>query len=509
MSAESTGTEAARAVAWLTPGAVLGPGRYRLVDEVGRDDRCGARLWRGLDVVLERDVALTIFIADPGDTPAVADLRAVVQQALSTARLATAGAARVLDVLEPEPVGAGQTVAAVVAEWTAGRDLVEFVRAGLPMPWVAASMLAPLAGAVDDAHRAGLVLGCDHPQRIRVMADGRGRLAFPGAPVGTHNHDDIRGLGAVLYLVLTGHWSLDGGSPALPAAPRGPEGNVVSPRSLRPTVPLELSTLAVRCLADSSARGVHTGAAVLRVLERSTATGDAEPQSPNGTADRGSVWHSPEEEPPPSRDRRTKLGIAVAALVVATLFIIGWLGVQVASVFGGDEGTPPAVVIEAQPPVAGAPAPAAPPAGPAEIDDVAVYDVLGNGAPDNPGDAELVVDGDSGTSWSTDTYREQFPALKPGVGVLLTLAEPVALSSVTLDSPSPGTVVQIRSAPSADADFDETTLLGTATLDEGSTQIPLRAAPPTRYLVVWITQLAGGGADNVSELSELDVQRAG
>ncbi len=508
MSAESTGTEAARAAAWLTPGAVLGPGRYRLVDEVGRDDRCGARLWRGLDAVLEREVALTLFIADPGDTAAVRDIRAVVQQALSTARLATAGAARVLDVLEPEPAGAGQTVAAVVAEWTAGRDLVEFVRARLPAPSVAAGMLAPLAGAVDDAHRAGLVLGSDHPQRIRVTTDGNARLAFPGAPVGTNPHDDIRGLGAVLYLLLTGHWALDGGSPALPAAPRGPEGNVVSPRSLRPTVPLELSTLAVRCLADSSAGGVHTGAAVRRVLEHSTATGDVEPQSPNGTADRGSVWHAPEEEPPPSRERRTKLGIGVAALVAATLLIIGWLGVQVSSVFGDDEGTPPAVVIEAQQPANGAPVPAGPPAGVVEIDDVAVYDVLGNGAPDNPGDAELLVDGDSDTSWSTDTYREQFPALKPGVGVLLTLAEPVALSSVTLDSPSPGTVVEIRSAPSADADFDETTLLGTATLDEGSTPIPLRAAPPTRYLVVWITELSGGGADNVSKLSELDVQRA-
>jgi hypothetical protein len=144
-----------------------------------------------------------------------------------------------------------------------------------------------------------------------------------------------------------------------------------------------------------------------------------------------------------------------------------------------------------------------------EIDDVAVYDVLGNGNPDNPGDVELLVDGDPDTSWSTDTYREQFPALKAGVGVLLTLTESVALSSVTLDSPSAGTVVQIRSAPSADADFDETTILGTATLDEGSTRIPLRAAPPTRYLVVWITRLAGDGADNASELSELDVQRAG
>ncbi|MDQ3887344.1 MAG: protein kinase family protein [Actinomycetota bacterium] len=509
MSAESTGTKATRAAAAarLTPGAVLGPGRYRLVNEVGRDDRCAAQLWRGLDTVLERDVALTLFIAEPGNTVAVTEIRTAVQQALSTARLDTPGAARVLDILEPEPVNAGPPVAAVVAEWTEGRDLVEYIQAGLPEPSVAASMLAPLARAVDDAHRAGLVLGSDHPQRIRITAESRARLAFPGPPVGTQAHDDIRGLGAVLYLVLTGHWALDDGPPALPAAPRGPEGNVVSPRSLRPTVPLELSTLAVRSLAGSSAGGVHTGAAVLRVLERSMTIGQAEVQSTNGAADRKPVWHAPEEDPPPSREHRTKLGIGVAALVVATLLIIGWVGGQVASVFSEDETTPPAVVINDPQSANGVP-PAPPPAGPVEIKDVAVYDAQGDGDPDNPEDVDLLVDGDPDTSWSTDNYFQQFPAYKPGVGVLVTLTESVTLSSVSLVSPSAGTVVQIRSAPSANPDFDETTVIGTATLNEGRTQIPLQAAPPTRYLIVWITRLAGAGGDNISKLSELDVQRA-
>jgi hypothetical protein len=54
--------------------------------------------------------------------------------------------------------------------------------------------------------------------------------------------------------------------------------------------------------------------------------------------------------------------------------------------------------------------------------------------------------------------------------------------------------------------LDETTLVGTATLGHGRTQIPLRAGPPTRHLLVWITELAGGGDRNQSKLSEVGVQ---
>ena len=509
MNTESTGTEAARAAGpWTTPGAMLGRGRYRLVDEVGSDVRCGARFWRGRDAVLERDVAITLFIGEPGDAAAADAIRGAVQQALRTARLDTAGAARVLDVLEPEP-GPGPTVAAVIAEWTHGRDLLELVRAGLTAPSVAAGMLEPLAGAVDDAHRAGLVLGCDHPQRIRVTADGNARLAFPGAPAGAVPRDDVRGLGAALYLLLTGRWALDGGPTALPTAPRGPEGGVVSPRSLRPIVPLELSTLAVRSLSGSATGGVHTGAAVQRVLERSAVPSDAELLAADDGSVRAAVWHDPDEETPPSAERRKKLGIGVAALVVASLLIIGWLAVQVGLVFTGGGDEPPALVIEGEPPANSAAAPAPPSAGPVTVEDVAVYDVLGTGDPDNPADAPQAVDGEQRTSWATDSYVEDFPDFKPGVGLLLTLAESVPLASVTVESPSEGTVVEIRSATSDDAEYEDTTLVGRVTLTDGTTEIPLEAGPPTRYLVVWITTLAGSGDDNRSELDELTVLRAG
>jgi hypothetical protein len=472
---------------WPSPGALVGQGRYRLLSEVGRDDRCAVQLWRGRDLVLDRDVALTLFLAAPHDPGAVELIHSAVARALRSARLEAAGAARVLDVLEPD-TRFGPAVAIVVAEWTPGRGLVELLDDGLPPPSVAASVLAPLAGAVDAAHSAGLILGCDHPHRIRVTPHWQARLAFPGPLPATRSHDDIRGLGAMLYLLLTGYWPLPSGPSGLPTAPRRPDGSPVSPTTLRPSVPVELSTLALRSLADPGTGGVHTGAAVQQVLELIASNADdrngADPQRAR-------------------RRRRTKLRLSMTVLAITTLLILGYAGMQVMSVFSNAGGTP---LVVAGPSPGKQPTLPAAPFSPVRVRNLAVYDPSGRGSPDHQNDVGKLLDGNPNTGWSTDTYRQQFPVYKKGLGVMLSFDQPVAAASVTVISPSPGTVLEIRTAASPKAPLSETTLVGTATLSRGSTRIPLRAGPPTRYLLVWITGLAGGGDRNQSKLSEVGVQ---
>ncbi|MGH3811047.1 MAG: hypothetical protein ACRDUV_01135, partial [Pseudonocardiaceae bacterium] len=152
--------------------------------------------------------------------------------------------------------------------------------------------------------------------------------------------------------------------------------------------------------------------------------------------------------------------------------------------------------------------PAAPPAAlsSVRVKNLAVYDPSGRGRPDHQQDVDKLLDGNPNTAWSTDSYRQQFPSYKKGLGVMLSFEQAVAAASVTVISPSPGTVLEIRTAASPGAELAETTLVGTATLGRGSTQIPLRSVPPTRYLLVWITELAGGGDRNQSKLSEVGVQ---
>ncbi|MGH3972480.1 MAG: protein kinase family protein, partial [Pseudonocardiaceae bacterium] len=192
-----------------------------------------------------------------------------------------------------------------------------------------------------------------------------------------------------------------------------------------------------------------------------------------------------------------------------TLLILGYAGMQVLSVFTNAGGTP--LVVASPSPGEQAPGdqPAPPPASrslPVQVQNLAVYDPSGKGRPDHQKDVSKLLDGNPNTVWSTDSYRQQFPLYKKGLGVMLSFEVPVAAASVTVISPSPGTVVEIRTAASAKATLDETTLVGTATLGRGSTEIPLQAGAPTRHLLVWITGLAGGGERNQSKLSEVGVQ---
>jgi serine/threonine protein kinase len=473
-----------------------------LLSETGRDGRSAVRLWRGRDLVLDRDVALTLFIAPPQDPAALTLARSAVARALRCARLETAGAVRVLDVLEPERGDGpnGPTVAVVVAEWTPGCALVELLDNGPLPPPVAASMLAPLAGAVDAAHSAGLILGCDHPDRIRVTPDRQARLAFPGPLPTTGSRDDIRGLGAMLYLLLTGCWPLPDGPHRLPPAPIGPDGVPLSPTTLRPEVPVELSTLALRSIAGpGTGGGVHTGAAVRQVLELNAST------AKDLRAGTGGAHGRPTDPRQAHRLRRIKLGVSMTVLGTATLLILGYAGMQVVSVFTDTGGTPLVVAGTARAPAKGTVLPVL--SRPVRVKNLSVYDPSGLGSPDHQKDVGKLLDSNPNTGWSTDSYFQQFPVYKKGLGVMLSFEAPIAASSVTVTSPSPGTVVEIRTATSPNAPLSATTLVGTATLASGSTKIPLRAGPPTRYLLVWITELSGGTDHHQSKLSELGVQQ--
>jgi hypothetical protein len=83
----------------------------------------------------------------------------------------------------------------------------------------------------------------------------------------------------------------------------------------------------------------------------------------------------------------------------------------------------------------------------------------------------------------------------------------VQLSSLIIVSPSPGTEIEIRSAPSSDAKLSETVLLTRATLDDGDTAVPLTDSQPVQYVLLWITHLGRDGSDNSTEIREVSFRR--
>ncbi|MBO0840564.1 MAG: protein kinase family protein, partial [Sciscionella sp.] len=458
---------------FLQPGSVIGDGRYRLLAQFGEDRRANAQLWRARDGQLARDVALTVLLGSPADARAAGEARRTLERAMHAANFSSDSVARVLDVLT---LGEGITptegiLGMVIAEWTPGTDLIDLIVDGPVAPGTATALLEPLAGAVEQAHHAGLVLGVDHPQRLRLTPQGTLRLAFPGPLSGAMLRDDVRGLGALLYLLTTGRWPLAGGPEALPPAPSGPDGSIVAPRTLQPDIPLDLSQLAVRTLDDGVAGSIRTSAAVLQVLERVAA---AEPETTVfravGGAGKGkgkddnAVWIT--KKPIDDAAHKRRLATWVGVLVVATVAVFIWIVSQVLGFFsdsnatgGGpkvDTPTPPAKHSSA-PPTAH---PAQPAGAPIVPTDVSVF--APNGQPDHPAEVHRVIDHDPGTVWRTDEYKQQFPVFSPGVGIMATFDHPVTLSKVEIDSPSQGTQVQVRTASAPDVPIDQTQVIGNA-----------------------------------------------
>ncbi len=132
--------------------------------------------------------------------------------------------------------------------------------------------------------------------------------------------------------------------------------------------------------------------------------------------------------------------------------------------------------------------------------------------PTSPDQAGSAIDGNPATAWSTDTYHDAvpFPSFKNGVGLILKLPKPTAVGTVNLDTSATGTKVQIRSAStSAPAKLDDTTALTAPTsVHPGHNSIPVKAAPPTSYLLVWISTLGTTNGESRADFSEVTVEPA-
>ena len=134
------------------------------------------------------------------------------------------------------------------------------------------------------------------------------------------------------------------------------------------------------------------------------------------------------------------------------------------------------------------------------------------GGADNPGAADLAIDGSTSTAWTTDTYHDAvpFPNFKNGVGLMLHLPQPTKLSAVDVNLSSTGTQIQIRSATSdSPSSLDDTTALTPPTsVQPGPNRIPVTMSSPTSNVLVWISKLGTTNGESRSDIYEIGLETA-
>ena len=489
----------------LVPGTSVADGRYRLL--VFHGGPPGLQFWQALDTALDRQVAL-IFI-DPDRALAPEPLDAVLARTRALGSVDRPGLARILDVTT---LGTGGLV---VAEWIRGGSLQE-VAATAPSAMGAARAVQSLAAAAEAAHRAGVALSVDHPSRIRVSIDGDVVLAFPATLSHGSPADDVRGIGAALYALLVDRWPLpELGTPSglLPAG-RDAGGQILEPRAIKADIPFQISAAAVH--AAQPGGGISSAPTLLNLLHQATAAAErtdlvepvAEPVAQPVARPVARPAARPRRSDPAdaeARRRRTLLiGVAsgAAVLLIALIVLASLLGRIFGDVGGGLKGDQLGLTTTPSNSATGS-----------TVKPVAATVFSPQGGADAPSLAGLAIDGDPSTVWPTDTYTDSvpFPNFKNGVGLMLQLPEPTVIGSVTISLSSTGTQVQIRSATTSNpAGLEDTKLLtGPTALKAGTNTVAVPAAPPTSYLLLWLSTLGQTDGKNRTDVAEISVRAAG
>jgi hypothetical protein len=469
-----------------TVGEILAE-RYQLEEHVNNDS-AGRQVWRGIDVILRRPVA--VVLRHPGGASATEMLQAAVD------------ASR---VIHPNLVGVYDAIdegerSYVVREWVDGEALREAVVANGPMdPQRATGIARSITDALAAVHATGMVHGNVHPGTALIGNDGRVVLADARADSSDTVDTDIRAVGGLLYYALTGHWPhAEAGASALPDAIRDGSGGIAAPRQVRAGIPAYLDDLTMDLLDKRIA------APESRVLAAELGRLDAADEEYEDVGPLRFAAGDAGEPPRPTR----KIIVGIGALVVIALIglIFGIKAITDSSA-RNDAGqtTQNGTAAGANQGTQGDDNPAANPPEPKKLaltaDQVRIVDPP-QGTRDDTGEAKFVVDGDKESAWDTAGYNQSnFGTRKPGMGVLINLREARTVSEVHVDASAPGVTMEIKTgtADPGDTSAGDQKIVSTykpvnddgPKKTEGTRNVFGGFDPDTKYqyILVWLTDL--------------------
>ena len=476
-----------------TAGEVLAE-RYQLEEHVNNDS-AGRQVWRGIDVILRRAVA--VVLRHPGGEPATE----MLQAAVAASRVIHPNLAGVYDAIDE------QQRAYVVREWVDGESLRELVVAEGPLdPARAIAIAHSVADALTAVHATGMIHGNVHPGSVLIADDGRVVLADARADAADSVESDVRSVGGILYFALTGHWPhSEVGGHTLPDANRDSTGNVTAPRQVRAGVPAYLDDLTMDLL-DLRVAAPASDALTAELSRLDAAAEDDEEFEDVGPLRfvQGGASSSSEQI-----KSAPKILLGVGALII--IAIVGLVfGIRAINDTGkasdnGNQSTTAGGSTD-QGSADPGPTPAAEPPKKIKVtgDMVRIVDP----PPGKRGDrdeAKLVVDGDKDTAWEMSYFlnNPKFGGLKKGMGVLVNLGEPRSISEVHVMTSLSGVGMDLRTGandPGDNSGGDEKIVQQYKSLSDqdaagskssGTTHVMSVADPDQKhqYILVFLTEL--------------------
>ena len=497
-----------------------------------------AQVWEAVDEVLGRSVAVKVLHAHlAADHTFVERFR---REAISAARLSHPSIVAIYDTCSSDGMEA------IVMELVRGATLRDRIdeREGALDPAEAVAIVGEVAGALEVAHRSGLVHRDVKPANILLCEDHQVKVAdfgiaklpegtditqegtfigtvrylapeqVEGGPVDART--DVYALGAVLYECLCGRAPFDGDTDAgiaLARLQRAP----LRPRQVRAAVPRPIDEICMQALARRPEDRFQSASDLRAALESTRLAGlheghtsGHEPVTPSaddltGTGPTTSGVPAPAGPPGDDATRARHPGFArrerrwlVPVLLI--LLIAGALGV--AGVLLGRTDAGQDLFDRARGALDGSGDGAATPVA---IASASAFDPQGTGG-ESDSLAPLTIDGDPSTAWRTEGYdTRQFSGLKSGVGVVLTLAEAGTLDRVEVTSPTTGWAaeVYVTDEPGGTlGDWGEPVAAGSGL---GGNAVFELGGVEGGSVLVWITDLGDGPPRVRMEISEIVV----
>ncbi len=284
-------------------------GDYELLDEIARGGM--GVVYKARQVNLNRTVALKMILA--GQLANDSDVKRFYAEAEAAARLDHPGIVPIFEIGQHD----GQHYFSMA--FIEGESLAKRITNSPLPPRDAAEMLKKVADAVEFAHQKGIIHRDLKPANVLLDAKGQPKvtdfglakqtqgdsgLTGSGQILGTPSYmppeqaagrmdqvgptADVYSLGAILYCLVTGRPPFQAASP-IDTLRQVVEQEPVPPRQLNPLVPLDLETIALKCLEKEPHRRYAKAAELAEELSRFL-RGEPILARPVGTVERTWRW---------------------------------------------------------------------------------------------------------------------------------------------------------------------------------------------------------------------------